>query len=118
MFPSVTHPVIAPLSTSFYNLFALIGIYPKLVEMERKISSHHLRYNLDSNVASLSQAGDSSTQSALPIAKIDPVSERRRAKAMILLDQKMAELSKESIGWDEVDNSLAKEGNNDAPSNV
>ena len=96
MFPEVVHPVVGPLSTAFYNLFALVGIFPKVISEDQVIrSQHHLRYNLETS------ANDSLTA---PVAKsVDPVSERRRAKAMVLLDAKMAELSKESIGWDETE---------------
>jgi hypothetical protein len=41
-----------------------------------------------------------SPKSAVP--PVDLVSERRRAKAMKLLDAKMAELAKEPEGWDDV----------------
>jgi hypothetical protein len=43
MFPIVLHPVVVPLSTAFYNIFALTGLFPP-IEVESKKSSHHLRY--------------------------------------------------------------------------
>ncbi len=111
MFPEVVHPVVGPLSTAFYNLFALIGIFPKIADVEERTlrSQHHLRYNLEPSVS----ANDSAMgigASSLAVKPVDPVSERRRAKAMVLLDAKMAELSKESkesIGWDETESNKA-----------
>ena len=104
MFPEVVHPVVSPLSTAFYNLFALVGIFPKLIDVEERAtrSQHHLRYNLETTInGNDSSSGSGGTNTGAPVKPVDPVSERRRAKAMLLLDAKMAELSKEAIGWDE-----------------
>ena len=48
MFPPVLQPVMVPLSTAFYNILALLGVFPAL--MNNPSSSvlpqhHHLRYN-------------------------------------------------------------------------
>lgn len=89
MFPETFHPIALPLTIAFYNIFALIGIFPELEVVEKKALQHHLRYNDPKDV-----------ESPLLPAKQDAVLERRRAKAMKLLDAKMAELSKEPEGWD------------------
>lgn len=90
MFPEALKPVTIPMSTAFYNIFAMIGIFPQLEVTEKKAITHHLRYH---NVAS----PDSSAPEQNGVQ--DAVQERRRAKAMRLLDAKIAELSKESDGW-------------------
>lgn len=43
MFPEPLHIIMIPLSTAFYNLVALVGIYPQLEVTERR-QYHHLRY--------------------------------------------------------------------------
>lgn len=66
------HPIVAPLSTGFYNLFALLTIMPPLEQKpEKKIAAHHLRYT------SPAIAG-----SGLALESQDAVQERRRAKAI------------------------------------
>merc|ERR1711871_425843 len=92
MFPVVLHPIAVPLSTAFYNIFVIMGLFPAL-EGEKKSSQHHLRQSNDSI------AGSNSSQLLAP--KADVVSERRRAKAQKLLDEKMKELSKQTDDWEE-----------------
>lgn len=92
IFPTPLHSIAIPLSTAFYNIFALLGLFPPL-ESERKVSQHHLRQQI-------SKSETSSTQ--VPVSRTsDIVSERRRAKAQKLLDAKMAQLSKEADDWGE-----------------
>lgn len=92
MFPEPLHPVAIPLTTAFYNIFALVGLFPDLetVSEADKRQRHHLRYE-NSKVPE---------SPLLAPTRQDVVMERRRAKALKLLDAKMAELSKESEGWD------------------
>lgn len=96
MFPEALHMVVVPLTTAFYNLVALVGIFPELEQVEKKLQ-HHLRYD------------DSIKSGAVPESPLlaplrqDLVQERRRAKALKLLDAKMAELAKEPEGWDDKD---------------
>jgi len=72
MFPVVLQPIVIPLSTAFYNLIALTGLFPQ-IEIEKKGSQHHLRQN-DSSRGLL--------DSQLIASRVsDVVSERRRAKA-------------------------------------
>lgn len=44
MFPEVTHIVLIPFTTAFYNIMALLGVFPALEANERK-PTHHLRYD-------------------------------------------------------------------------
>eukprot|EP01042_Synura_sphagnicola_P000268 gene268-278_t len=92
MFPEPFHIVVYPLSTAFYNLFALTGIVPALEAGQDKKKHHHLRYR--------DPVSDMTVHSPAPPA-VDPVVERRRAKAMKLLDAKMMELSKVPEGWED-----------------
>lgn len=111
MFPERLHIVVVPFTTAFYNIVALIGLFPPLDPVERK-TYHHLRSISDANPSasntnsSVSQLGstDSGFNTAVvdSPAKTDLVAERRRAKAMKLLDAKMAELSQDPEGWDDV----------------
>eukprot|EP01040_Poterioochromonas_malhamensis_P001154 gene1154-1225_t len=94
MFPQIFHLFLTPLSTAFYNICAVAGVYPPLEQTDRKIS-HHLR-NLSSDVPVLE------VEASSVAVKYDEVAERRRAKAMKMLDAKMAELSRKSEGWDDV----------------
>ena len=96
MFPTALHVVIVPFSTAFYNLVALVGIFPELVAEERKGPKHHL------------DRPTQGTASASPLfkdSKPDIAQERRRARALKLLDAKMAELNAAAGsgdgGWDE-----------------
>lgn len=46
MFPEVLHPVVGPMSTAFYNLFALTSLVPKAAADKRAQQfkyAHHLR---------------------------------------------------------------------------
>jgi len=91
MFPEPLHPIVTPLTIGFYNIFAMIGIFPELEQVEtNKRPQHHLHY-----------AQPKLPESPFLPARQDIVMERRRAKAMKLLDAKMAELSQESEGWDD-----------------
>mmetsp|Transcript_22389 Transcript_22389/g.37446 ORF Transcript_22389/g.37446 Transcript_22389/m.37446 type:complete len:372 (-) Transcript_22389:227-1342(-) len=121
MFPEALHIVLVPFTTAFYNLCALTGLFPPLEPVERKMSYHHLRSitNSSSGTSSSSISGSSNGGNAagsdgdgnsssgaagtggVP-AKTDIIAERRRAKALKLLDAKMAELSQEPEGWDDV----------------
>jgi hypothetical protein len=82
------------MSIAFYNIFAMIGIFPELeVQAEKSKLSHHLRYT-DPNTPEIPVPTG--------IKNADVVQDRRRAKAMKLLDAKMAELNGvEGDGWDE-----------------
>eukprot|EP01031_Cornospumella_fuschlensis_P041263 gene41263-50360_t len=88
MFPEAVHIVVVPFTTAFYNLMALVGLFPALEVVAAK-PSHHLR----PSPAAIADAG-SSPRAAGAAAVVDMVGERRRAKAMKLLDAKMAELSR------------------------
>jgi len=103
MFPQITHLFLTPLSTAFYNICAVDGVYPPLEAADRRMS-HHLR-NMSSDSPALEIEAASSS------VKHDEVAERRRAKAMKMLDAKMAELSRKSEGWDD-DHSPIESGNN------
>ena len=117
MFPEPLHPIVTPLTIGFYNIFAMVGIFPALeqgkiiihfiiiiiiiiiiilVLVETiKRPQHHLNY-----------AQPKLPESPFLPAKQDIVMERRRAKAMKLLDAKMAELSQESEGWDDAKDNI------------
>ena len=91
MFPEALHLVVVPMTTAFYNIFAMIGLFPELEQQQERFKiQHHLR----------SRVEDPSSPLAAPA---DLVQERRRAKAMKLLDAKMAELSSgtDGGGWDD-----------------
>jgi hypothetical protein len=101
MFPEPLHPIVTPLTIGFYNIFAMIGIFPELEQIEtNKRPQHHLHY-----------AQPKLPESPFLPARQDIVMERRRAKAMKLLDAKMAELSQENEGWDD-----SKDDNTNEPS--
>lgn len=90
MFPKSLHIILIPFTTTFYNVFALLGLFPALEETEKKLP-HHLR-NASTKTEKMSPA---------PVVKQDLVSDRRRTKALQLLDAKMAEMAKdEDDGWD------------------
>lgn len=96
MFPEVTHIVLVPFTTAFYNVMAVVGLFPALEPAApQPRSSHHLRA-----IAPPSQEPSAPSPHPLPV---DLVGDRRRAKAMKLLDAKMAELAgREPEGWDDV----------------
>jgi len=105
MFPEALHPVVLPLSIAAYNFFSMIGIFPKL-ELDKRGMSHHLRYDTKQPIAGSVAVGDAPSaggESTSPVATGDDIiAERRRAKAIKLLDAKMAELSKEPEGWEDL----------------
>ena len=78
------HIVLIPFFTAFYNIAAILGLYPKLVEAEKRLP-HHLRFDNSGTIASGHQgsppvngvAGVGGAKSAADVA-----SERRRAKAL------------------------------------
>jgi len=97
MFPQALQVIMVPLTTAFYNLVALTGLFPTLVVEEKKGPRHHLDRDRDAS---------SSLNAASPLfkdSKPDVVQERRRARALKLLDAKMAELNAASKdddhGW-------------------
>jgi hypothetical protein len=108
MFPSALHVVIVPLSTAFYNLFALIGVFPPLAAEERRGPRHHLDRGAGSG-AGAGAGGGLAHAHASPLVKEsrpDAVQERRRAKALKLLESKMAQLNatdEEDSGWGDDD---------------
>ena len=104
----------------------MIGIFPKL-ELDKRAMSHHLRYDTKQPIAGSVAVGDApSADSTSPVTTGDDIiAERRRAKAIKvlsacskinffqkfnlyfsnviqLLDAKMAELSKEPEGWEDL----------------
>lgn len=91
MFPETLHLVVIPMTTAFYNIFAMIGLFPELEQqVERFKIQHHLRSHVEDPL------------SPLNAPRTDVIQERRRAKAMKLLDAKMAELSTTTDGgWDD-----------------
>ena len=43
MFPEPLHVVMSPLTTAFYNLFALLGIFPEILVIDKpRQKAHHL----------------------------------------------------------------------------
>lgn len=100
MFPEALYAIALPLSIGFYNIIALFGIYPQLENTDvNKRPAHHLYYNGTNNIAGAESP-------LIATNRQDIVQERRRAKAMKLLDAKMAELQKEDKddgGWDDND---------------
>ena len=78
MFPAPFLPVVIPLTTAFYNLFAIAGLFPPLESGEKK-SQHHLRYG-DTGIAVGTDA-----QELLKREDAKVIMERRRAKAMKVL---------------------------------
>lgn len=107
MFPEAMHPVVLPLSIAVYNLFSIIGVLPK-IEVDRRGMQHHLRYHDSRQQVA---TGDDNTPSPTPPSSNsgeDLIAERRRAKAIKLLDAKMAELSKEPEGWEDLKDEKSK----------
>lgn len=86
MFPDMLQPVVSPLTTGFYNIFAMIGIFPELEQVEKRLP-HHLRYN------------DKAAEALYQSDAQDAVAKRLRSKGMKLLDARMAELSQEGDSW-------------------
>lgn len=75
MFPEALHVVVVPLSTAFYNLVAMFGVFPELEVVVEKKPQHHLY-----------QAKLPESPLIAPMRQ-DVVMERRRAKALKLLEQ-------------------------------
>ena len=73
------HIVLIPLFTAFYNIAAIIGLYPKLAEAEKRLP-HHLRFDGVGLIAGAPGGAGANTGPARSSA--DVASERRRAKAM------------------------------------
>ena len=73
MFPEALKPVTIPMSTGFYNIFAMIGLFPELEQVEKR-PVHHLRYH---NTSSMDALAEQAT-----LASQDAIQERRKAKAM------------------------------------
>jgi len=52
------HLVVIPMTTAFYNIFAMVGIFPELEQqVERFKIQHHLRYRILSILTYLSLYG-------------------------------------------------------------
>ncbi len=76
--------MLVPLFTAFYNIGAAVGIYPTLVEQEKRLP-HHLRYDAKQPIAGSSSTTTLSVQvPQLTTTKSasDLATERRRAKAL------------------------------------
>lgn len=89
MFPEALHVVVVPLSTAFYNLVAMFGLFPELEIITEKKPQHHLY-----------QSKPPESPLIAPVRQ-DVVMERRRAKALKLLE--MAESQSNAQGgasWD------------------
>lgn len=110
MFPEALHPVVLPLSIAAYNFFSMIGIFPKL-ELDRRGLQHHLRYHDTKHVAGDVAVGSSEASPSSSTSGEDLIAERRRAKALKLLDAKMAELSKEPEGWEDLKEDVTDKSN-------
>jgi len=113
-----------PLTTAFYNIVALVGLFPELpkAELPSFTTNHHLRGPRTSELApptvtlssghssergtassvsgsaglnsvQATSASDSETPVSLVLPAPDALMERRKAKALKLLDAKMMELS-------------------------
>jgi hypothetical protein len=93
MFPKPLHVVFNPFTTAFYNLIAITGLFPPIEVEERKGPRHHLDRD---------PSNHANAMSPLLKEKPDVVQERRRARALKLLDAKMAELNSSNAdddGW-------------------
>lgn len=101
MFPEPLHVVVSPFTTAFYNLFALLGIFPEILVVENpRHKAHHLFNHFNSSQTPFSTSQPSSP--AAPAVK-NAIEDRRRAKALKLLDAKMAELeaAEDELAWNE-----------------
>ena len=102
MFPEPFHVVVSPLTTAFYNLFALVGLFPELIVVEKsKRKAHHLFNQFNSSATPFTNSGPNSPAQAPAVT--NAIEDRRRAKALKLLDAKMAELeaAEDELGWNE-----------------
>jgi hypothetical protein len=112
MFPETVHSVLIPFTTAFYNVMVLVGVFPALEANERKFH-HHLRSGPPTAItgSGIMDTKEESPVKAKPSSKAEIVAERRKARALKMLDAKMAELAKEVEGWDDEESpSLAEEG--------
>jgi hypothetical protein len=114
MFPETIHSVLIPFTTAFYNVMVLVGVFPALESNERKFH-HHLRSGASTSItgSGMVETKEESTVQSKPSSKAEIVAERRKARALKMLDAKMAELAKEVEGWDDEiqeSSSLAEEG--------
>lgn len=91
MFPESLHVVMVPLCTAFYNLTALIGVFPKIEAPDRR-QTHHLRTHSEPSLDPMA--------SPVPTRQADVIAERRKARALKLLDAKMQELTKIPEAWE------------------
>lgn len=77
MFPETLHPIMVPMCTAFYNIFAMIGIFPELgIQAEKLKINHHLRYD------DLQAGNPGSPKNVQPKSNAELIQERRRAKAI------------------------------------
>lgn len=77
MFPEALHPIMAPMCTAFYNIFAMVGMFPELgIQAEKSKINHHLRYN------DLQSGSPDSPKNLQPKSNAELIQERRRAKAI------------------------------------
>jgi membrane associated rhomboid family serine protease len=131
MFPEALHVVVSPLTTAFYNLFALIGVFPELIVVEKsKQRAHHLFNHFQGGgngnggsgvpgspgVGGLGAAGAGAGGSSSAATVANAIEDRRRAKALKLLDAKMAELEKaedELDAWGDDNNHDSSTGSKD-----
>lgn len=95
MFPEALHVVAVPLTTAFYNLVALTGLFPELEAVVEKKPQHHLYQG-----GAGGKLGGPESPLIAPMRQ-DVVMERRRAKALKLLE--MAEQSSKEVNSWEVD---------------
>lgn len=84
---------------------ALLNVFPPLDTGDRK-PHHHLRQLPPSQQQQAQEQKKGGIETSILLSKADIVAERRRARAMKILDAKMAELAKEPEGWDDVGVSL------------
>ena len=113
MFPEPLHVVVSPLTTAFYNCFALAGIFPELIITEKsKQRAHHLfnHFQGGQNPFSTGIGGTSGQEASTAVTHA--IEDRRRAKALKLLDAKMAELEKaeDELAWGDDESEQASSG--------
>ena len=77
----VLHPIVTPFTTAFYNMMALMGVFPQLDTKhdKRGSSGHHLRSR--DATQSLTNTSSSGSSGVAQNAN-DIILERRRAKAI------------------------------------
>ena len=84
--------VVIPLTTAFYNLMAMFGIFPELQTVVEKKPQHHLYQTANSKLPPDSPL--------IAPMRQDVVMERRRAKALKLLEMAEQNSSSQSNNWD------------------